>query len=420
MDQIRRHNKIRRHPQQHIAKINQRHGFTIVELLIVIVVIGVLAAITIVAYNGIQNRAKAAAAQSAVSQASKKIATYASINNDQYPIDLTAAGVTNSGDTTFQYSVSNATTPKTYCVTATVGNANYYVSNGGSATQGVCAGQNSVALSCPTGYIQVPGNSAFSTTDFCTMKYEAKNVSSTATSQASGSPWVSISQANAISTSNAACSGCHLMSENEWMTIAASVLSVDSNWSGGVVGSGYIYSGHNDTSPNNAIAASGTDSDGYNGTGNTSGQVTLTSGMTGDSQRRTLTLSNGEVIWDFAGNVWEWTTGSVNSGQQPGISGESSYVWKQWNNGSLVWNGFLATSRPSALTSLPRLSDAATWSSTQGIGQLNSRYADTSTPVRVSFRSGSWNSTTNAGVLTLSLSYAPNDLSTGIGFRVSK
>ena len=31
-------------------------GFTIVELLIVIVVIAILAAITVVAYNGIQNR----------------------------------------------------------------------------------------------------------------------------------------------------------------------------------------------------------------------------------------------------------------------------------------------------------------------------------------------------------------------------
>lgn len=36
-------------------------GFTIVELLVVIVVIGILAAITIVAYNGIQKRAAAAA-----------------------------------------------------------------------------------------------------------------------------------------------------------------------------------------------------------------------------------------------------------------------------------------------------------------------------------------------------------------------
>lgn len=35
----------------------RKNGFTIVELLIVIVVIGILAAISIVAYNGIQDRA---------------------------------------------------------------------------------------------------------------------------------------------------------------------------------------------------------------------------------------------------------------------------------------------------------------------------------------------------------------------------
>jgi prepilin-type N-terminal cleavage/methylation domain-containing protein len=36
----------------------QQSGFTIVELLIVIVVIAILAAITVVAYNGIQDRAR--------------------------------------------------------------------------------------------------------------------------------------------------------------------------------------------------------------------------------------------------------------------------------------------------------------------------------------------------------------------------
>ena len=41
-----------------IYKKRTNTGFTIVELLIVIVVIGILAAIVIVAYNGVQNRAR--------------------------------------------------------------------------------------------------------------------------------------------------------------------------------------------------------------------------------------------------------------------------------------------------------------------------------------------------------------------------
>jgi len=46
-------------------------GFTIVELLIVIVIIAILAAITIVAYNGIQQRAKASALADGVTQVEK-------------------------------------------------------------------------------------------------------------------------------------------------------------------------------------------------------------------------------------------------------------------------------------------------------------------------------------------------------------
>lgn len=51
-------------------------AFTIVELLVVIVIIGILAAITIVSYSGITKKASSVVVQSDLSSASKKIAVY--------------------------------------------------------------------------------------------------------------------------------------------------------------------------------------------------------------------------------------------------------------------------------------------------------------------------------------------------------
>lgn len=64
-------------------------GFTIVELLIVIVVIGILAAITIVSFNGVSAKAKTAKAQSDASSILKKLELYRSLSvdsGDGYPL----------------------------------------------------------------------------------------------------------------------------------------------------------------------------------------------------------------------------------------------------------------------------------------------------------------------------------------------
>ena len=62
----------------------QEKGFTIVELLIVIVIIGILAAITIVAYNGIQARASNSRVQSDIKNVQKLVEAY-NATNGSYP-----------------------------------------------------------------------------------------------------------------------------------------------------------------------------------------------------------------------------------------------------------------------------------------------------------------------------------------------
>lgn len=65
----------------------KQKGFTIVELLIVIVVIGILAAITIVAFNGIQSRANDTSVQSDLKNIGNLVEQYYAINGS-YPSSI--------------------------------------------------------------------------------------------------------------------------------------------------------------------------------------------------------------------------------------------------------------------------------------------------------------------------------------------
>jgi general secretion pathway protein G len=113
-------------------------GFTIVELLVVIVVIGILAAITIVSYSGISQRAIAASLQSDLASAQKQLLIYQT-ENDAYPTevdDCPNPAVGNlcinqsSSDNSFDnYSVNNSVSPPTFSLDAINNTTVYRVTN---------------------------------------------------------------------------------------------------------------------------------------------------------------------------------------------------------------------------------------------------------------------------------------------------
>ena len=110
---------------------NDQKGFTIVELLIVIVVIGILAAITIVAFNGIQNRGKTASGQALAKQVAQKAEAYNTIQTG-YPTYAQLTGTTGPSEARLDNPSAvkeeiTGTTPVTInATTAESGKAVYY------------------------------------------------------------------------------------------------------------------------------------------------------------------------------------------------------------------------------------------------------------------------------------------------------
>jgi len=314
--------------------------------------------------------------------------------------------------------------------------------NDGGASQTALEMGTDLALApnlFPDNWIKMPGNSSFGTSDFWVMKYEAKcasaannsllttpatqyntlwNSSTTAgsactsangkyvTSNADGYPIAYISHA----TAKTYCSGigAHLLTNEEYMTIARNAEQVNGNWSTSV-GSGYLYSGHNDGTPNAALTAAN-DTDYYFGTGNSSG-----------NQRRVLTLSNGNAIWDLAGNVYEHvqrTAADITTAiDLPACSdGVAGWGWCQYGNTTAPYVSAYTADVAQANVG-PSNTD---WNSTQGMGQLYTYKNGTDQATTVFIRGGSWSYGSNAGAFALTLDWGTGSAYNRVGFRCAR
>ena len=329
----------------------------------------------------------------------------------------------------------------------------------------------SVAAVPPSGWVEVPGNATFGTTNFLAMKYEAKcstdgttgltspdtgyntySDSGTActsanskqvVSVASGYPIANISHTNALtrcSTVSLNGSASHLMRNDEWMTVARNAEAQAGNWSLGSVGSGYLFAGHNDNVPAKARIASTTDTgnnacaytDGDPGTEAPSGCPTNTaSGQSGTSgnQKRVFSLSNGAYIWDIAGNVWEHvqvdaSDTKVSRQEQPEATTDGTnpvtdtgYNWSDFASGSLsrylLNNG---TEPPLGYDVIRPL--GSSYNANQGVGRIyHWSNSSNSTKDRVFLRGASWTNTSYAGAFTLHLNWATSSALSNVGFR---
>lgn len=138
------------------AARKESSGFTIVELLIVVTVIAILAAIVLVSYNGIRQRAIMVSLDSDLVNASSQIQTD-HLKDYAYPTSVASAdngnGLKASNGAIYQYSFNNNAATHTFCLTAINGSVARYITNEGSLMTGICPGQAGSNIAGPNGGI---------------------------------------------------------------------------------------------------------------------------------------------------------------------------------------------------------------------------------------------------------------------------
>jgi len=118
----------------------QKLGFTIVELLVVIVVIGILAALTVVAYSGVTRNAEIALVKDSLKKASSAMATI-NIEQGVYPSSLPADKI--RPPTKVGLALTTVTGTMPFCINgthSTIDDIAWHIDQSDTPTEGLCSG----------------------------------------------------------------------------------------------------------------------------------------------------------------------------------------------------------------------------------------------------------------------------------------
>ena len=155
-----------------------------------IVVIGILAAISIVAYAGISQSARDSSAKASAKQLATKLET-TYIQEGSYPAALSDIGIRTTDTTSYQYTSSNTTTPSSWCSTVTVGSTSYYVSSTTSTpTKGGCPGHGQGGVEAITNYFRNPLGASTSGFNAATVAGQVSTLSTNSTGGPTGGSFI--------------------------------------------------------------------------------------------------------------------------------------------------------------------------------------------------------------------------------------
>lgn len=233
---------------------NKQSAFTIVELLVVIVVIGILAAITIVSYSGIRNKAIIASLQSDLSNASTQFKIF-HIDNDRYPATIstdcavTPTSTTNlclrpSGENSYTTITYKNPTPQSFVLTGINGSNTYHITENSTVIAGVWIDPNWLTIGTQTWAranlnvgVMVAGVSN-QTDNSIVEKYCYNDLESNCTMYGGLYQWDEAAQyISTLGTQGICPTGSHLPTDDEW-----GVLEMYLGMSPAVVG-GYYWRG---------------------------------------------------------------------------------------------------------------------------------------------------------------------------------